>query len=134
MQTSTSPQNPAARLTLEQRRAIDAWEKSASYKREHVTFVKGMPALIMTSGLMQTLAYCQHKGSEKERVASDLRNWLTTTIIGSTNKGDFHPFMEHLLSVTSGEYQELTTEAMAWLRWMRQIAATRTTEHGGEGS
>ena len=47
--------------TQEQLRAQDAWEKCADYSKEHVNIAKGLPALIMNSGLMQVLAFCQEK-------------------------------------------------------------------------
>lgn len=131
MEVKPATKPSAQSMTLDQRRAQDAWQKSASYNsNEYVNFVKGMPTLIMNSGLMQTLAYCHEKKKEAEKVASDLRHWLAVTTIGSDDAQEFNRFMEHLLHASSAEYQELTTEAMAWLRWMRQIAATRLQDRG----
>ena len=56
--------------TLEQRRAQNAWDVCADYTEKHVNFAKGLPALIMNSGLMQVLAFCHEKGGDCERVAA----------------------------------------------------------------
>lgn len=114
---------PPAVQTLEQQRAQDAWEKSANYTREHVNIAKGLPALIMNSGLMQVLAFCHEKGKANEDVATHLRAWL-----GKRYHRDvgFVPLMQTLMESTPAEYQEFTAEAFAWLRWMRQMAAART--------
>lgn len=73
--------------TLEQRRAQNAWDVCADYTEKHVNFAKGLPALIMNSGLMQVLAFCHEKGKkasgkEYEAVAADLRAWLVSQKIG----------------------------------------------------
>ncbi len=64
------------RATLEQQRAQYAWDKCGNYGKEHANFAKGLPALIMNSGLMQVLAFCHDKGGAAELVSQDLRNWL----------------------------------------------------------
>ena len=115
------------RQTLEQQRAQDAWENCASYKREHVNVAKGLPALIMNSGLMQVLAFCHEKGGANEVVAQHLRAWLGKRF---NRDPGFDALMQALMSDTPpGDYQAITAEAFAWLRWMRQMAAARK---GGE--
>jgi CRISPR-associated protein Cmr5 len=118
---STAPQTP--RLTLEQQRAQDAWGKSATYSKEHVNFAKGLPALIMNSGLMQVLAFCHEKAGANERVAADLRAWLNKRF----NDGDpgFDEFMTSLMKADPRTYQIITAEAFAWLKWLRQMASAR---------
>jgi CRISPR-associated protein Cmr5 len=37
--------------------------------------------------------------------------------------------MQALMNAKPGDYQAITSEAFAWLRWMRQMAAARK---GGE--
>lgn len=111
--------------TLEQQRAQDAWEKSASYSEKHRNFAKGMPALIMNSGLMQVLAFCQEKGCEHEAIATDLRQWLSKRFNGADGDPGFEPFMQALMKAEPREYQMITAEALAWLKWLRQMASAR---------
>lgn len=111
--------------TLEQQRARDTWEKSARYQDKHRNFAKGMPALIMNSGLMQVLAFCREKGSEHEDIATDLRRWLSKRFNHAVRDADFEPFMQALMKTESRDYQMITAEALAWLKWLRQMASAR---------
>jgi len=118
------------RQTLEQQRAQDAWDKCAAYTKEHVNIAKGLPALIMNSGLMQVLAFCHEKGKKEaqrhnEEVASDLRLWLHSRFPQQISSADFEPFMQALMKAAPGDYQAISAEAFAWLRWLRQMAAAR---------
>jgi len=112
-------------LTIEQQRARDAWQWSASYKKEAVNAAKGLPALIMNSGLMQVLAFCHQKGDPLETISKHLRNWLAGRFAELKGKQEFEPFMEALLGVGPRRYQEITVEALAWLKWLRQMSSAR---------
>lgn len=111
--------------TLEQQRAQDAWEKCANYTKEHVNVAKGLPALIMNSGLMQVLAFCHEKGNANEVIAQDLRAWLRGRFPQRFQSADFEPFMQALMQARPDEFQAITAEAFAWLKWLRQMAAAR---------
>ncbi len=119
-----------SRETLEQVRARHAWEKTghgiAKYGKDYVNEAKGLPALIMNSGLMQVMAFLQDKGGHHEALGQDLRDWLHEQC--ATPK-DFEAFMEEMMNnADSRRFQWITSEAFAWLRWLRQLAAAR---HGG---
>lgn len=111
--------------TLEQQRAQDTWKKCANYSKEHVNIAKGLPALIMNSGLMQVLAFCHEKGGNHEHVAQDLRTWLAKRFNGVDRDTSFEEFIRVLMEAKTADYQGITAEAFAWLRWMRQMAAAR---------
>ncbi len=113
------------KLTLEQLRAQDAWNQCQNYEKEHVNIAKGLPALIMNSGLMQVLAYCHEKGKANEEVATHLRVWLNHRVKSVKADPGFEAFMQFLMKMSPSDYQDLTTEAFAWLRWMRQMAPAR---------
>ncbi len=115
--------------TLEQQRAKDTWEKCAGYTKEHVNIAKGMPALIMNSGLMQVLAFCHEKGGANEVVAQHLRAWLNKRFNGMDRDPGFELLIQSLMDSDPAEYQAITAEAYSWLRWMRQMSAARK---GGE--
>lgn len=117
-----------APLTLEQQRAQDAWNQCASYTKEHVNIAKGLPALIMNSGLMQVLAFCHEKGKANEQVAIHLRTWLNQRFNNVARDPGFEMFMQSLLKATPADYQAITTEAFAWLRWMRQMSSARVKQ------
>ncbi len=111
--------------TLEQMRARHAWEVSARYRKEHANFAKGLPALIMNSGLMQVLAFCHEKEKEAEDVAADLRKWLNQRFPRIFANDSFEAVMKGLMEAKSADYQAITAEAFAWLRWLRQMASAR---------
>lgn len=115
-----------SKLTLEQKRAQHAWEKAAEGTQKHgkdyVNDAKGLPALIINSGLMQVMAWLHDKGGRHELLASHLRDWLNTRY-GTHEK--FEDFMEHLMHASPREFQDITAEAFAWLKWLRQMAAAR---------
>lgn len=120
--------------TLEQLRAENAWKVSEKYDKEHVNIAKGLPALIMNSGLMQVLAFAHEKGKKHEVVATDLRAWLANRISNGEIKNDpgFDAFMNVLMKAKPHDYQTINAEAFAWLKWLRQIAAARRPDAGGE--
>lgn len=121
--TTSMEQGP--RLTLEQRRAQDAWVKCQQYTKEHVNIAKALPALIMNSGLMQVLAFCHEKGGAHELVAQQLRIWLNYRFNRSNHDLGFEAFMEALMNASPRDYQAITAEAFAWLKWLRQMASAR---------
>lgn len=122
-------------MTLEQQRAADAWKQTTDSMAydcagDYAKLAKGLPALIMNSGLLQVLAFLHEKG-QKERnkhhdlLGNHLRQWLSQRFSGHFSKPDFEPFMEALMAADPPLFQDMTAEAMAWLRWMRQIAPAR---------
>lgn len=119
----------APRQTLEQLRAQDAWAKAADgisrHGKDYVNDAKGLPALIMNSGLMQVMAYLEDKGGRHYTLGQHLREWLYSRFGQQLNSADFTPFMQGLMKAEPGDYQAITAEAFAWLRWLRQMAAAR---------
>lgn len=113
--------------TLEQKRAQNAWDASGTYTDRHMKFAKGLPALIMNSGLMQVLAFCYEKGGENEKVAGDLRAWLAERFPTTFNRStEFPAFMQALMKNTPpATYQAINAEAFAWLKWLRQMSTAR---------
>lgn len=114
--------------TIEQLRAENAWQTSANYKKEEVNIAKSLPALIMNSGLMQVLAFAHSKGGEHEKVAADLRAWLHKKFNNFSKSAAFNDFMQALMQAKAAEYKAINSEAFAWLKWLRQMAAARIKE------
>jgi len=113
--------------TMEQLRAADTWDKAQRCSDEYVKLAKGLPALIMNSGLMQVLAFLEEKGSKESQrhcrdLAQHLRGWLQQRFARVIPATEFSGFMEALMQAEPRTYQAITAEAFAWLRWMRQMA------------
>lgn len=123
-------------VTLEQQRAADAWKKAQGCSKEYRNLTKGLPALIMNSGLMQVLAFLHEKGEKGSQehcrtLGDHLRNWLHDRFKGQLASADFKPFMEALMKADARLFQQVSMEAMAWLRWSRQMAAAACTDKEG---
>jgi CRISPR-associated protein Cmr5 len=132
MSATTQKSETKPRLTLEQQRAQDAWEKAEVVKNQpkYADVAKALPALIMNSGLMQVLAFCHEKGSKDSGkhyayVADDLRAWLQQRFPNRFKSAEFEIFMDQLMQASPREFQAITAEAFAWLRWLRQMASAR---------
>ena len=112
----------------EQLRAEHVWAKvsaNGGCPADYVKLVKGLPALIMNSGLLQVLAFLQEKSQNNpphSRLLSELREWLGLQW-PDLKSDDFGRFMRSLMAMPSGDYQRVTSEAFSWLRWTRQFAA-----------
>lgn len=114
--------------TLEQKRAAHAWKCAQGCSKEYVNRAKALPALIMNSGLMQVLAFCHEKGGTHEAVAAHLRAWLHLQFGSKIKDDSFEGLMLVLQGADAQFYQHITTEAFAWLRWLRQMAAAAAVD------
>lgn len=119
--------------TMEQLRAADAWQRAQGCDEDYMKLAKGLPALIMNSGLMQVMAFLHEKGSKEAQrhcrdLASHLRQWLHQRF--PAVRADFAGFMQDLIEADPRTYQEITTEAFAWLRWTRQMTAAARAGRG----
>lgn len=119
--------------TLDQERAEFAWERVSkvdqSIREKYRNLAKGIPALVMTNGLMQTLAFLEAKGQkapEHKTLLDDLRTWLAGqkagVLLPDTNT--FQQVMAALVGMDTLAYQRATEETQAILRWIRQLADT----------
>lgn len=111
-------------LTLEQQRAADCWQHvQKGVPKDYVNVAKAMPGFIMNSGLMQTLAFAEQKGGHYKHVAAQLRAWLGTQVLKTRGDPGFEAMLNILhSSADSATVRLMTTEALAWLKWLRQLA------------
>jgi CRISPR-associated protein Cmr5 len=126
--------NQSLQQTLEQRRAAQAWnqtervDKSLS-KKEYGSLVRGLPAMIQTDGLGQTLAFLKAKDKDEHRAAyTNLKEWLAGEF-GFTD--DLLPW---LINQPSDVYRRVTSETQAYLLWLKRFAEAKgwkNEENGG---
>lgn len=124
--------------TLEQMRAADAWARAQGCGDEYQNLAKGLPALIMNSGLMQVMAFLEEKGSKAAQqhcrvLGQQLRDWLCERFPKELPQSDFLSFMQCLMKAEPRVYQAITAEAFAWLRWVRQMAPAVRASSGRRG-
>lgn len=127
--------------TLEQQRAAFAWER-VNYWQHHCRppedydkLAKSAPALIMSNGLMQTLAFFEHKGEtiqgafdKHHALNQDISKWLARQMAGRNNfpseaQAQFQTIMPALYAATPSDFRRATEETLALLKWIRQFAA-----------
>ena len=112
--------------SVDQVRAAKAWgylsngSDEAQCSKEFANLAKGAPALIMSNGLMQTLAFYEQKGGEALAVSGYIRAWLSERFGWPK---EFGPLMKKLTGCDSDTYMRATEEALQILRWIRQFAS-----------
>jgi CRISPR-associated protein Cmr5 len=120
---------------LDQQRAAYAWQCVQGCNGDYANLAKAAPALIMTNGLMQTLAYYQEKGKNYQEkgknhhlaLSKHLREWLKCRFKQQINDSDFSAIMQALFNTADASfYRQTTEESLALLRWIRQFAAAKT--------
>lgn len=134
-QPPAAPAVKSVPLTLEQQRAADAWSCSQGQNKDYANLAKGLPALIMNSGLMQVLAFLHEKGGkDKQKHCEVLRQhlcaWLCKRFPKELPNAEFGSFMQALMKAEPRTFQLVTTEAFAWLRWVRQMAPAVLAQTG----
>jgi CRISPR-associated protein Cmr5 len=115
--------------SLDQIRARYAWGCVHDVTDEYVNLAKAAPSLIMTNGLMQTLAFLKSKGKvHHDKLLEDILGWLVKPPAACTflSGKEFEKVMNDLASRASSEqYLHATREALAILKWIRHLAAAK---------
>ena len=105
-------------MTREQKRASFAWRcvGQRNCTSDYRNLVKGAPALVMSNGLMQALAFYRSKGRDHhDQLMKHLLAWL--------GHSDFEGAMRRLHEMDPTTYRRTTDEALAILKWLRLYAS-----------
>ncbi|MBZ0156067.1 MAG: type III-B CRISPR module-associated protein Cmr5 [Alphaproteobacteria bacterium] len=114
--------------SLDQEYAAYAWKcVQKNSTREYKNLAKSIPALVMSNGLMQTLAFLKAKGKQEHNdLAAHICGWIfgknSSPVNGRVFCDNFQKIMEQLAALSSYEYRMKTEESLAVLRWMRQLS------------
>lgn len=124
-------QNQTRQQTTQQRRAAQAWNNveslnSASFRNDYGSLVRGLPAMIQTDGLGQSLAFLLAKAKGDRHTAhyavySHLEEWLR----GAEQFNFQGDLLQWLLGKNSGVYRQVATEAQAYLGWLKRFAEAK---------
>jgi len=127
--------------SLEQQRAAKAWEcvssvKTSNYASKYGSLARSAPADIQANGLGQTLAFWRAKGYQKgkpgnnehSRLLLDVSEWVG----GRLNVGEKNELLEWICkdADVSG-FRHATTEAIAFLSWVKRFAEAELIEAKG---
>lgn len=138
-----------ARQTTEQERAQSAWANveniaGKSYNKVYGSQARGLPAMIQTNGLGQTLAFLKAKGKNEDNaykaLYSHLSQWTFARLTGGAadqplsggrTTGDL---LEYLIHRDSAVYRRATSEALAYALWLRRFAEAKGWGDEGGGT
>ncbi len=118
--------------TLDQERAEFAWAKTEKANKEFKNLVSGAPSLVMNNGLMQALAFWQERRKQTHHalLVDALTEWLGTRVLQlPSNEARFAQVMAKLQKSDADSYFQATEEALAILRWLRQLAKARVGDN-----
>lgn len=119
--------------TLQQERAKHAWQEvegvlrlNKDQRKEYSALVRGLPAMIQHDGLAPALAFLKAKGKEHHKTAyTQLQSWMQLQM-------DFQgELIEYLLMSDSLTYRHATTEAQAYLNWLKRFTEAKGWSDNG---
>jgi len=132
--------------TLDQRRADQAWrdvqevqQKEEGFRKKYGSLARKAPMLVLTNGLGQTLAFLRSKAKRHEpegkrsleAKAHDLlyiqtSRWVLRQLERSQDPAQAQDrdgdLLEWVLRSDSAGYRRATTEALAYLSWLKRFA------------
>ncbi len=116
--------------TKQQKRAEFALKSLDKYKNEGVpsdiaTFIVGMPNMILSNGLGQSLAFLKAKSSKKERnfVFNVLKKYLCEEYSSEFQKEiDDYSFLKKLNELDQTQYIKMQEEVLHMLEWLKRYA------------
>lgn len=114
-------------MTLEQKRAKHAWNVATGCTTEFKNLAKGAPALVMSNGLMPSLAFWQSKGNNHKRLVSAILAWLYERKLVAGN--EFMTAMNSLQIAESAKFMQATSETLEYLKWLRNFASAINQEN-----
>lgn len=118
--------------TLEQQRAGQAWNcvsevKNRDFEGRYSALARSFPALVLTNGLGQALAFLRAKKKSHHKVYYEhVSHWTTKQIYGLA-QGDEN-LLERLIGAESGcqsnstTYRRATSEALSFMSWLKRFA------------
>lgn len=137
------------RQTTEQERAKSAWGcvegvANKSYRKEYGSQARGLPAMIQTNGLGQTLAFLKAKGKNEDNaykaLYGHLSRWGFMRLTGNNTARQIpnstrttSDLLEWLINSDSATYRRATTEALAYALWLRRFAEAKGWGDEGQG-
>ena len=121
--------------TKEQERAAKAWDAvnniDDAFKKQYGSIVKKLPMLILTNGLASTSAFLLAKSTPKEGKPKSNENkaheaayeHLSKWVMSQLQPGG--KLMDWIINHSSADYRRATTEALAYLNWLKRFAEAK---------
>lgn len=94
-------------------------------KKEYASHAKKLPQLIVSNGLVPTLAFYKSKGKERTQIYLDLELWFNYKYKNLISNA--HLF-EYLLNTDANWLRVITSEAIAFSQWLKRMAEVELKE------
>ena len=106
--------------------AIEQLEKISSNQvidKDTATFIVGMPNMILSNGIGQTLAFLLAKTDKEKKVYRILKNWICKKYanLGFTDKSDMD-FIKTFCNLKQDKYLEIQRECLRLCEWLKRYA------------
>ena len=92
-------------------------------KKDYASHAKKLPQLIVSNGLVPTLAFYKSKGKERMQIYLDLELWLKYKNFIQGNH-----LLEYLLTSDANWLRIITSEALAFSQWLKRMAEVELKE------
>jgi CRISPR-associated protein Cmr5 len=128
--SANDPVDSTDRKTRDQERAAAAWASTPENPSdEYLSLVQGAGASIMSMGLGQTLAFYNSKGKEHHRrLGKALAAWLLEEESSGEGTPNGKDLLERITETDSTQYSRWTTEALAYLTWLKRFARANSID------
>lgn len=106
--------------------AIEQLEKISSNQvidKDTATFIVGMPNMILSNGIGQTMAFLLAKTDKEKKVYIILKNWICKKYanLGFTDKSDMD-FIKTFCTLKQDKYLEIQRECLHLCEWLKRYA------------
>lgn len=106
--------------------AIEQLEKISSNQvidKDTATFIVGMPNMILSNGIGQTMAFLLAKTDKEKKVYRILKNWICKKYanLGFTDKSDMD-FIKTFCTLKQDKYLEIQRECLRLCEWLKRYA------------
>jgi CRISPR type III-B/RAMP module-associated protein Cmr5 len=115
VRTLTQQRAGAALAAIE---AVRRQRWQADYKRQ----AKGLPAMLLASGLAPTLAFLSSKGDAHAELAGHISSWILHSVFGKDEDGSVERCLHALAEADSAGYRRAEGEALEIAGWLKRLA------------
>ena len=116
--------------SLEQKRAEHAWRFVSQYEGgipdKIASLVRKLPAMIMTSGLGQTVAFCLSKDEGRTVIDNIARHLFEVTGIRDITCGN--DLLKKITASNHETYLVLSRETFKYATWLKRLVEAKTED------
>ena len=92
-------------------------DKDDKTKKEYKSYVKKLPALVLSNGLAAAVAFMAEKGGSYMLIHDNVNDWLIKNAFYTDIK-----LCEYVSSLDSVNYRVVTNEVLALTKWLKMFA------------